>query len=291
LNGVAIYANGDSNGEDAVISRATDYYDTCGGTIIPGIFLDTGVYNYQTVPGDTDPLSHTDMNAANLNYCPAVRKWYTDQPNTHSPLMGFMADGIPIYGPRGGSGEVPMDLDSCGGHAGDGVLFYHYHFQTSYPYSVECLSGCVPTSWSKMNPSIQINPCDVDGLTQYDYSSLAGFSTSYGGTGVNKKAPVGGPIELIVFGVVYLLFSLFLTYLFYDEAKYVPQALPPSTMRASVKITGKAFSERGRKRRIVAKRGYFHSLPVYCENDMVHGSWWMVSVIAVNILLVLQYSR
>lgn len=45
----------------------------------------------------------------------------------------------------------------------------------------------------------------------------------------------------------------------------------------SSKLVGKATTDKGIVRRIrVSRPGCFSWLPVYCENDMVHGSWWMV---------------
>lgn len=68
--------------------------------------------------------------------------FWTDTTTAHSPLVGFMADGIPIYGPRGNNGAIPTDLDTCNGHDSD-LAFYHYHTTTDAPYVVQCLKGCV----------------------------------------------------------------------------------------------------------------------------------------------------
>ena len=63
-----------------------------------------------------------------------------------SPLVGFMADSIPIYGPKGANGSLPEGLDQCNGHASD-LPFYHYHFTSNYPYAVDCLWGQLDGSW------------------------------------------------------------------------------------------------------------------------------------------------
>ncbi|CAI7892504.1 unnamed protein product [Closterium sp. NIES-53] len=76
--------------------------------------------------------------------------FWQDTPGEHSPLVGFLADGIPLYGPRGAGGELPSGVDECGGHVGDGSAgepaFYHYHASSTAPYTVACLKGCVSSS-------------------------------------------------------------------------------------------------------------------------------------------------
>jgi len=47
----------------------------------------------------------------------------------HDAVLGWMADGFPVYGPKGDNQQHPGDLDACGGHdsdSGNGGL-YHYH--------------------------------------------------------------------------------------------------------------------------------------------------------------------
>jgi hypothetical protein len=53
----------------------------------------------------------------------------------HSLLVGFMADGIPIYGFNDVNGTPPTDLDECNGHV-TALGYYHYHATTTYPYTV-----------------------------------------------------------------------------------------------------------------------------------------------------------
>ncbi|CAI6007072.1 unnamed protein product [Closterium sp. NIES-65] len=76
--------------------------------------------------------------------------FWQDTPGEHSPLVGFLADGIPLYGPRGVGRELPTGVDECGGHVGDGSAgepaFYHYHASSTAPYTVACLKGCVASS-------------------------------------------------------------------------------------------------------------------------------------------------
>ncbi|CAI5934087.1 unnamed protein product [Closterium sp. NIES-64] len=81
--------------------------------------------------------------------------FWQDAPGQHSPLVGFLADGIPLYGPRGVGGALPSGLDECGGHVGDGSggepAFYHYHASSTAPYTVACLKGCVSSSdWATL---------------------------------------------------------------------------------------------------------------------------------------------
>ena len=125
----------------------------------------------------------------------------------HSPLVGWMADGIPIYGPYTTSGALPQDLDECGGHSSDDYSFYHYHYQPTFPYSVTCLRGCLDGSMnSKLNSG---KYCDVNltytttnnsNLTNViDYSYFQYYSTSYGGSTINLPDWTG-PITLLAFG-------------------------------------------------------------------------------------------
>ena len=68
---------------------------------------------------------------------------YNDTPGQHSPLFGFMFDGIPICGALSDNG--PTDLDECGGHVDNTYNFYHYHVTDNYtyPYLVNCLCSCL----------------------------------------------------------------------------------------------------------------------------------------------------
>ena len=94
---------------------------------------------------------------------------YNDTTGQHSPLFGFMMDGIPIYGSLGDSGQYPTDLDECGGHIDSTHNFYHYHVAPNYtyPYLINCLRGCLNgTSLSHLSSTC------TPASTQYDYSSL-----------------------------------------------------------------------------------------------------------------------
>ncbi|CAI7757579.1 unnamed protein product [Closterium sp. NIES-54] len=89
------------------------------------------------------PISHRAL-------LPAVHATPRDTPGKHSPLLGFLAVGIPLYGPRGAGGELPLGVDEYGGHVGDGSggepAFYHYHASSTTPYTIACLKGCVAFS-------------------------------------------------------------------------------------------------------------------------------------------------
>lgn len=72
-----------------------------------------------------------------------------DVAGQHSPVVGYAADGFPIYGNLGEDG-VPLsnaDLDICHGHThsitfkGQTVVMYHYHATHAYPYTVGCFRG------------------------------------------------------------------------------------------------------------------------------------------------------
>jgi|GEM_PF-3062078 len=72
-----------------------------------------------------------------------------DVAGQHSPVVGYAADGFPIYGNLGENG-VPLsnaDLDICHGHThaitfnGQTVVMYHYHATHSFPYTIGCYRG------------------------------------------------------------------------------------------------------------------------------------------------------
>ena len=76
----------------------------------------------------------------------------------HSGMLGWMADGFPLFGPQGDTGVAPNDLDACGGHASDSGAngSYHYHVVglggqcgttgASLLRLPSCLAGCVADS-------------------------------------------------------------------------------------------------------------------------------------------------
>ena len=144
------------------------------------------------MPGVREPSN------AIISYCPEISSWYneSDSAGGHSPLVGFMADGVPIYGPYTRRNKMPSDLDVCGGHSSDEHSFYHYHFQNKYPYSVNCLRGCLDGS---MNSKLNSGECQVNSTIEYDYSSLLTLETEYGGNGENHTNWTG-PASLLSFG-------------------------------------------------------------------------------------------
>jgi hypothetical protein len=180
LNGVAIYGPSARDGEDTnEIEGNQGDNDQCGGSSSPpnrGPFSApiTGYYHYRSMPGIRYPKD------SSFSYCTESKAWYNETESGHSPIVGFMADGIPVYGPYTKNRNIPLDLDECGGHSSD-QNFYHYHFQAKYPYSVNCLRGCVDGSLNNVVRS----PCLANGTVKYDYSSLKTLTVSYGGDGVN----------------------------------------------------------------------------------------------------------
>ena len=115
-----------------------DTFDYCGGHATPD-----GTYHYHVDP-----------------YC--IRKSGPSPGQGHSALLGFMPDGIALYGMEGDNGNLPTDLDTCGGHDSDSGAdgLYHYHLKSPegpfpqqtgekkysdkyFPYTPVCLMGCV----------------------------------------------------------------------------------------------------------------------------------------------------
>lgn len=75
-------------------------YDQCGGYSSPpyrGPFSVpiTGYYHYNAMPGVREPSN------AVISYRPEISSCHneSDSAGGHSPLVWFMADGVPIYGP------------------------------------------------------------------------------------------------------------------------------------------------------------------------------------------------
>ncbi|CAI7861594.1 unnamed protein product, partial [Closterium sp. NIES-53] len=165
LNGVPFYSACDAQGRDALKYEGPSF-DTCGGHPSP-----FGQYHYHVAPGVANPSAISTSRTTDFQLCSA--SFWQDTPGEHSPLVGFLADGIPLYGPRGAGGELPSGVDECGGHVGDGSAgepaFYHYHASSTAPYTVACLKGCVSSSdWGTLGSA----SC-TQATKQYDYSSLA----------------------------------------------------------------------------------------------------------------------
>jgi YHYH protein len=71
-------------------------------------------------------------------------------PGQHSPIVGVLLDGFPVYGKKGPQGKemTNEDLDECSGHKGPTPEFpegiYHYHLTADRaPYSIDCFHGDV----------------------------------------------------------------------------------------------------------------------------------------------------
>jgi YHYH protein len=68
----------------------------------------------------------------------------------HSPIVGVLLDGFPVYGKKGENGVEMKNatLDECSGHTGPTPEFpqgiYHYHLTSDKaPYSIDCYHGDV----------------------------------------------------------------------------------------------------------------------------------------------------
>lgn len=76
----------------------------------------------------------------------------TDNAGDHSVRLGWMLDGFAIYGQYSQGGQLPTQLDACHGHTHeiDGVMTYHYHMPTGFPYVTGCFKGCAEASNNQM---------------------------------------------------------------------------------------------------------------------------------------------
>ena len=137
--------------------------DTCGGHVDPG-----GWYHWHANAGDIATVFHEqDVDAD----CALIQN--------PTALFGYAFDGFPIYGSLEPSGEIPADLDDCGGHVGDqvdGSYGYHYHTSNSFPNLPDCLSG-------------------VPALNNFATTAEAGIGAmrGQGGETTRRNPPRGGP--------------------------------------------------------------------------------------------------
>ena len=120
LTGARVFNALDADGRDAV---AHEVQDSCGGHP-----QSIGAYHYH-----------------NVSNCVTQ----SDTAGSHSPLVGYIADGFGLYGNLGEGGKAltNADLDECHGHSHvlsiNGALAtqYHYHATKEYPYTVGCYKG------------------------------------------------------------------------------------------------------------------------------------------------------
>jgi hypothetical protein len=164
INGVMIFGNSDANNLDAYLNEGVSF-DTCGGHP-----QQQGVYHY-----------HAETSAGCV---------YTDVKGQHSPLFGWMFDGVPIYGVYGDNGAYPTNLDVCNGHIDTTYPFYHYHVTANmtYPYTVNCLKGCISNTVNTLLNSAA-TACTPQ-ATQYDYSSLRMLLVDGNNTTTNSTTTV-----------------------------------------------------------------------------------------------------
>lgn len=71
-----------------------------------------------------------------------------DVEGRHSKLLGWMLDGVGLYGRYSLGGVVPTDLDECGGHTHllRGSMTYHYHLPDEFPWTIGCFKACPEVS-------------------------------------------------------------------------------------------------------------------------------------------------
>ena len=144
VNGVQVFGVGSPCGFNSDCSdegAPTDYVDAvdseghtvdhCGGHAAP-----TGNYHVHSAIGIS---TSAEREACEL---PA------DVEGEHSQRLGWMYDGFGIYGRYSQGGQLPTNLDDCGGHTHeiDGVMVYHYHFPDEFPWTIGCFKGCPEVS-------------------------------------------------------------------------------------------------------------------------------------------------
>lgn len=84
-----------------------------------------------------------------------------------SPLVGYAFDGFAVYGLFTEDGELPTDLDECGGRFGDDGI-YRYHITMRSPYLIGCYRG---------TPSSGLAPSADNMLHSLSYGHAIGINT------------------------------------------------------------------------------------------------------------------
>ena len=151
VNGVEVFGVGSPCGFSSLCpdeGAPTDYVDA----------VESEGHTVDTCAGHASPTSsyhiHSGLGINSTEQREACRL-PVDKEGEHSELLGWMFDGIGLYGQYGVGGEVPIDLDECGGHTHevDGELVYHYHFKDEFPWTVGCYKGCPEVSNNEMELS------------------------------------------------------------------------------------------------------------------------------------------
>ncbi len=164
VNGVPFYSSTDHSGMDLVTMNKASL-DSCGGRV-----SHSGIYHYLLDPSCL----------------------YADSLDSHSPIVGLMLDGIPIYGRQDVGGRIPLDLDSCNGHVDKENSFYHYHITDKFPYTIGCFKGCIQhESLAGLNWELKSQPCQKT-KTKYSYNKIT--------CAVQKLNPKGQMLECSVQG-------------------------------------------------------------------------------------------
>lgn len=95
--------------------------------------------------GQLDRCNEHAGRGFDIHYHADPKCMYNESNNGHSPVIGWAADGFPLYGKYNMSGQEPSDLDRCNGHFedvnADGEAEYHYHVSPRFPYTIACWHG------------------------------------------------------------------------------------------------------------------------------------------------------
>lgn len=95
---------------------------------------------YTIAPFD-DAGGHINVNQGYHYHAATGMSYSITQSDGHSDLIGYAMDGHGIYSREDADGNVPTDLDACGGHYDD-VRGYHYHVDEAGSNNfINCLQG------------------------------------------------------------------------------------------------------------------------------------------------------
>ena len=155
------------------------------GIAINGVPFYSGMKHLNSGP-DLDSCGGRVDDLGRYYYAKNVSCLFNDSLNAHSPLIGFMLDGFPLFGPRDRGGLFADTLlgsdklDECNGHVDAENTFYHYHVRSSYPFLMTCLKGCLNGISARLNHNIpKSRPC-IPSNVQFDYSQYKRASWSSG---------------------------------------------------------------------------------------------------------------
>lgn len=179
VNGVPFFAPpGEAAASGAAFAAERARRDACGGLALSINEVGEGAGGAGGVAAVVTTRAH-----GLYHYRAAPACWSPPlAPDGHAGLLGWMLDGVPLFGAADAGGAPPVDLDECGGHVDAGRPFYHYHARGAWPWLPPCLRGCVDANEvAPVNPALAAAAARArcrPATAQSDYAPLEPLATS-----------------------------------------------------------------------------------------------------------------